>query len=905
MKSPLFSLLFVAGATVSLWAQTPVISTADSLKIDSLETILLDGFYSGKYQETGELAEASLPYIGQVYGIEDNAYGNWMDMIGVFWNHAGDLQRALTFLEQTVAHARTYLGVEHEDYITRLSNLAMLQLDLGNSGLALAQLTEAHELGQANLTEDNLYFGIVVNNLALVYEAIGMNQEALRYYFRALELTELVYGKTHVRYATRLNNIASIYRQLGDYAKADEMYQQSEVIYAAELEETHAAYLNCLTNRGRNYEYWGKDNLALSYFEKVQRLLPVDLGDTHHYYFQGLLNLVGIQLKMSKPTRAKQYLVEAREKGAVFFAENRRWALRLALVSANCAEQEGDMTAAAGYYQTVKQIFQEDAQKQFDWLSQSDQQAFLAEYGEVLARMSSFAFKQRENEEILVSSFEMNRQLKELTLGYQRYLLKTLHEETEDRWLVEQFENWQDLRKNIAQAYSNQSIMTADERAGLERQANILERELAASSTIFREACQVSSWQELRQELGEEEAIIEFSFFNFQPQGKSTDSTYYVAYVLRKRAPFLEMVPLFEAGQLPNLRKLIQLYQPAQTDADACLQNLIAQPLLNKLVGIKTIYFSPMGLLHRINFGAIPISDTETFSQRYELHQVGAIRQLEREVTTTDLTRPARALVYGGIVYDEVATPHTTGQGSDSEPSSVLEPETLRFRSVANPQNNAWSYLPFSEQEAEEVSQRLRESGIRVHLAKETAATEEDFVHNSTAGPSPNFIHLATHGYFFPEPKSSDERAFRAAAEPMIRSGVVLAGANRAWLGKDLPAGAEDGILTAYEISLLDLSNTELVVLSACDTGLGELRDNEGVFGLQRAFKIAGADYLIMSLWSVPDRQTQEFMSMFYEQWLGQGQDIPTAFYQTQQLLKTKHAKDPSPVSWAGFVLVE
>ncbi len=137
----------------------------------------------------------------------------------------------------------------------------------------------------------------------------------------------------------------------------------------------------------------------------------------------------------------------------------------------------------------------------------------------------------------------------------------------------------------------------------------------------------------------------------------------------------------------------------------------------------------------------------------------------------------------------------------------------------------------------------------------------------------------------------------------MIRSGLILAGGNHVWQGKPAISGMEDGILTAYEISQMNLSNTELVVLSACETGLGDIKGNEGVYGLQRAFKIAGVKYLIMSLWKVDDRATKDFMITFYQHWLEDKMTIPDAFRQTQKEMKAKVYGDPH--KWAGFVLLE
>ena len=136
----------------------------------------------------------------------------------------------------------------------------------------------------------------------------------------------------------------------------------------------------------------------------------------------------------------------------------------------------------------------------------------------------------------------------------------------------------------------------------------------------------------------------------------------------------------------------------------------------------------------------------------------------------------------------------------------------------------------------------------------------------------------------------------------MLRSGLIFSGGNSAWQGKLTPEGMEDGVLTAYEISQMNLSNTELVVLSACETGLGDIQGNEGVYGLQRAFKIAGVKYIIMSLWQVPDKQTSMLMTTFYKKWLEDKLSIPDAFHAAQKALREQGF---DPHQWAGFVLIE
>ena len=224
-----------------------------------------------------------------------------------------------------------------------------------------------------------------------------------------------------------------------------------------------------------------------------------------------------------------------------------------------------------------------------------------------------------------------------------------------------------------------------------------------------------------------------------------------------------------------------------------------------------------------------------------------------------------------------------------------------------------WNYLEGSEDEANEINKIIQKTGIKSILFKGNEATEAGFKKLGDYNTeSPQVIHVSTHGYFFPDPKVSHQSAiaslqqepiFKMSEHPMLRSGLIMAGANHAWkTGKPITPEAEDGILTAYEISQLNLRNTELVVLSACETGLGDIQGNEGVYGLQRAFKIAGAKNLIMSLWQVPDKQTSELMTAFYKYWLIKKKSIRESLKLAQNDLRKKGLES---FYWAGFVLVE
>jgi CHAT domain-containing protein len=219
-----------------------------------------------------------------------------------------------------------------------------------------------------------------------------------------------------------------------------------------------------------------------------------------------------------------------------------------------------------------------------------------------------------------------------------------------------------------------------------------------------------------------------------------------------------------------------------------------------------------------------------------------------------------------------------------------------------------FSPLPHTRIEADEIAHLLGVPAILGGEVLETSVKRQR---------SPWIMHIATHGFFVPD---SDDRldaeqrtlalakdsgigelqrvAPRASTQAVLRSGLALAGANAAFRGFSPPPEAEDGILTAEDVGMLDLTGTDLVVLSACDTGLGTIRVGEGVFGLRRAFTLAGAKTLVMSLWKVPDRATRELMVEMYRRLLA-GEPCAAAMRAAQLSMK---ARKPHPIYWGAFI---
>jgi CHAT domain-containing protein len=336
------------------------------------------------------------------------------------------------------------------------------------------------------------------------------------------------------------------------------------------------------------------------------------------------------------------------------------------------------------------------------------------------------------------------------------------------------------------------------------------------------------------------------------------------------------------------------------------ISKLILNPLEEELKGVSTIYLSLSGLAHQINFTALPIGNNQTFGQKFKIHILNSPGELiEYNATAFDKKGKLDFILYGGIDYDKKTTSKEENDILSDITSVDEEIKDMQTRSSIS----SFGYLLGTKNEIKNIQILATDYNFKATIFDDRNAKEES-IKQLDGRTSPFVLHLATHGFFFPDPikESPNEniliegksKIFKASDDPMMRSGLVFSGANKSWGKSNQNQSGDDGILTASEISNLDLSACLLVVLSACETGLGEIKGSEGVFGLQRAFKMAGVKNIIMSLWKVPDAQTAELFDTFYSECFA-GKTIHEAFQSAQAKMKAKY----SPYYWAGFVLLE
>jgi CHAT domain-containing protein len=557
----------------------------------------------------------------------------------------------------------------------------------------------------------------------------------------------------------------------------------------------------------------------------------------------------------------------------------------------------------------------QNMQNNFSILSEKEKENYFTQKISLLEKDNSFLYNSRKASPYIISN-NFNQQLffKSMILADTKNVMTSIMQNA-DTTVKRILKNWQTNKNILARQYS----LPIGERRGdlkqIETSTENLEKELSRKSAEFlnqQKATHVSL-KDVQKNLREDEIAIEFVSFRLYNR-KWTDSTIYAAYILRKNDSVPSFVPLCEEKQLTkyfttssssgSIKALYRSDPVDETSTEVFLGDslyaLIWKPLLPYLNGITKISYSPSGLLNRVAFQALPTPDSVLLIDKYELNQYISTRELaveEEKIKTRSrsitlfgdcaFTMDSVSIVKNIPIKREVSNIYSSGLGRDENKGS-------------------WRQLEGTATEINQIKSLFAKNKIDTASYVQQKATEEQF--KSLSGNSPGILHLATHGFFLPDPEQKrkegievlNTNTFKLSDDPMMRSGIVLSGANRVWSGQAPIEGREDGIVTAYEISQLDLRNTDLVVLSACETALGDIKGTEGVFGLQRAFKLAGVNSLLLSLWKVPDKETAELMTTFYQYYLT-GNSAREALHKAQLEMKKKYR----PYYWAAFVLIE
>lgn len=901
-----------------------------------------------------------------VFGVNHLQYALCMGSMAGLYRVMGEYEKAEDLFLKAMEIQENSVGRTHPDFSSSLNGLAILYAETGQYEKAEPLYLESLSHYEQEFGKESERYTGTLNNLAILYWQIGDFEQSESKYLELIKLKEKIYGPESINTVEGIYNLALLYESMHNYKKAEELLLSATSIQSRVLGVQHSDYATGLVGLSGLYYILDREDEAEKLINEAKDIRERIFGKEHYLYTTCLDLLAKLSVEKKNYHEAELLYSESIEiEERVLGKDHPDLANTLTGYGDLCVEN-GDLEKAESLYNRANDIHQTKlgvehplrAEGQFDLAFLLERQARYEEAEKQILEASQLIrarvikgatfLSEHELSEYVssvqskldkISSLILSRQLAGIPTGnlaanhydfilfLKGFLLTSvMRMNTLSATSPESMKIFQELKsyrrylaKQLAKPLSEQQNV-----ARFEEKANVLEKELSRSLAGYAQEERQVTWMDVQRKLGPEEVAIEFIDFRLSFPEKS-DSIQYAALLLRPGADQPIFIPLCKESELNRLLTysdgrrqefVNRLYSLSDrglildTAPESGLYELLWKPLESYLDGVRTIYFASSGMVHQINLGAIQIAFDEMVDDKYFLIRQTSTRQLVSSVPKVEVSN--RAVLFGGVRYEADSLAILAANNALFETGEYTNRSVQNWMSIGQEQvKESWGYLSFSAKEVTNVETLLKQAGVQTSLYADFTATEEVFKSlGATEGSSPGVLHVATHGYFYPNPDNQtvnrtaeNDLAFKMSENPMIRSGLILAGANQAWqTGHAFRPEMEDGIVTAYEISQMNLSGTELVVLSACETGLGDIQGNEGVYGLQRAFKIAGAKYLIMSLWQVPDRQTSLLMATFYRKWLEDNMHIPDAFHAAQKELRDLGL---NPHQWAGFVLVE
>jgi CHAT domain-containing protein/Tfp pilus assembly protein PilF len=840
------------------------------------------------------------PLYQRAVAIRESLGAEHPDLAGALTNLAnlswirGDFVKAEPLYRRALAINEKALSPDHPSVALSLSNLGTLYWSQGDYASAEPLLLRALSIREKVLVEhpdvaDSLHA------LATLYRVRGDYAKAEPLFQRALAIREKTLGFEHPTVGVSLYNLAILYRVTGDYGKAEPLFRRALAINEKLLGPGHisvAAFLQGLANL---YAAKGEYVAAQSHYARALAISEKAVGEEHPDVAATLHSMASISTVTGDYARS-----ESLHQRALAIMEK-------ALGSAHPMVAES-LTARASLYEATGDIAQAIAFRSrasivsernllLNIASGSDRQklAYLAALSETSDQVLSLhARSAPADPEALTLAVTTVLRRKGRALDAMTDSLGALRGRAspQDQVLLDEMKAARARMARLALG-GPQRMTPAEHQAqikSLETRIEQLEGDISRSSDEFRAQAQPVTTAAIQSAIPANAALIEIYLYRpfnarFTTPAEQFGPARYVVYILRSAGP----IQWVDLGVVATIDRAVEAWRRALRDpnrADAerlarALDRQVMAPIRQHLGKTSHLLLSPDGALNLIPFGALVDEGGRYLIERYSVTYLTSGRDLLR----LQVQAPSRQ---GPVV---VANPLFDPGPNRSETTAPDQQDGGARRSTEFTQQR-FDPLPSTGVEARALG------GVLPSATLLTGAEATEAAIKQVRGPS--ILHIATHGFFLGDQRSDGSggaggNQLMFAEDPLLRSGVILAGANQRRSG-----AAEDGILTASEVTALDLWGTKLVVLSACDTGLGEVKNGQGVYGLRRAMVLAGAQSQVMSLWQVADRPTRELMVGYYTG-LQQDQGRSDALRNVQ--LKMLRSRDRQhPYYWAAFI---
>lgn len=822
---------------------------------------------AGNYQEALCLGKEALAIDEAVAGKSNRDYTAFLGNLASYNARSGNFTEAIRLGLEALQIDEQILGKRHPDYAVTLSNLANYYSYIGNYNEAISLASEALELREEVSGQLHPDYAVSLGNLAGFYSATGNFEEAIKLGEEAVKINEIVVGKEHPAYALSLSNLAYYNSLFGDYSESVRLGQEVLAFYETSMSKEHPDYASALSNQAHYNAQLGNYAEAVRLETVARDIKKRILGEGHPAYGLSLNNLT-----------------------FYYFAEADYPSMERVVAEFVPLEMNSVKTSFASL--TANERVQFWNKKQYI----ADNLTYYTAFNPAPAMIEN-AY----NFTLLSKGIILNTEVE-----FDRFLAETGSSD-----LADKYNEIRKLRLQLNKLYEKPIAERWGDTDALEKEVARKERDLLDQSKEFGDYTRnlALTWENVRNALSAKDVAIEFATYKL-----NRDSTMYAAYVLKRDMEYPQMVRLFEEKDLLSMRQGALYNTPAAS-------RLVWGGLQPYMEGCENVYFAPVGLLHQIAIESLPGLEEgdDRILTKYNFYRLTSTRELALQA---DNTSERSAVVYGGIVYDmaiEVKEPEPQEERVATKKIKVKKslPREAKTRAGIK-------YLEGTRVEVENITNTLTDKEYAIEMVTGEEATEESF--KMLSGKNRGIVHVATHGFYWQKDEADDmarmnrSLTFMAQGEEgmpvnmedkaLTRSGLFMAGAAHTLAGKDVPEGLDDGILTAAEIARLNLRATDLVVLSACQTGMGEI-SGDGVFGLQRGFKKAGVRSILMSLWDVDDAATEMLMSEFYRHYSA-GETKQQSLLGAQKAVREfegeaggRYCNFSDPHYWAAFILLD
>ena len=865
----------------------------------------------GDYTAARSRLEQALSRVERARGSDDPSVASFANNLGVAMYRAGDLAAARARYERALRIREKAFGTD-ASLVIPLNNLGAVLEELGDPAGARAAFERARDIAEANLRPDHPLRAESLHSLAHLLRAQGDPAGARPLIERSLELREKVLGRDHPALVNDLTLLGVIRADLGAAAGGARLLERAIRTAEGALGDEHPAVATPLLALGRLRLDAGDHAAALPLLERSLAIREGALGPDHIEVAEVLDALAEAHNRAGRPERARSLLERALAIRRHHLGVRHPDLIDGLVLMATLQADSGERVSAFATALEAEAITREHFRLTIRVLG--ERQALL--YTRTRARgldlaLSLLSREARPDPAELREALDAVIRSRSLVLDEmarrQRSVVRT--EDGELRTLAGE----------LMRARSRLAYLAVRGPGGerLDRYRALLEgardekeaaeRALAERSASFRaeQARDLVGLEAARGALPSGSALLSYMRYDDTEHGSVPS---YAAFVVRPEG----RVRFFALGRADRIDALVSRWQAelrkegrsggrsrrrnlsGYRAAGAALRRAVWDPVAPSLAGARHVYLTPDSTLGLVSFSSLPSGPNRYLAETGPtLHILLAERDL-----VADRAPGGRGLLIAG-------DPDFQRAASDTHVALTATPPrrgspTSADRDCASRLTLEFRRLPHFAQEVAEIAGLWRElvpaGGEAVTLSRDQAT--ENAVRRLAAGR--RIVHLATHGFFLRDRCRNGMPAAPAGA--LLRSGLALAGASR--LGEGVP-GQEDGVLTAEEAAGLDLDGVEWAVLSACDTGMGDVEDGEGVFGLRRAFQVAGARVVIMSLWPVEDESAHLFMRGLYTARFASGQPTAEAVRNASlQVLRSRRARNESehPFYWAAFV---